>query len=257
VRRHADLLFAIALAVCGALASLLAEGIAPLRIAFAAPLVLVLPGFALTRLLFSERAIGIAERLLLTVGLSLGCAAVGGVILNLVPSGLNVGSWAVLLCLITLVGCAATIARERDVVSDVEDVQRQQDVTRIAPVQAACVAAAFVIAGAGLWVAHLPAPQQPQQGYTLLWSLPNSSTPGDTTVRVGVRNMEPDPTQYTLRIMSASSVLQEFAITLQPVDEWQADINLPSGTTDPVEAVLYRGSDTQNVYRRTMLRTGA
>src|SRR5215211_7765462 len=59
------------------------------RVMLALPLVLFLPGFALTVILFKRERVGIPERLLLSLGLSVALTALIGLILNWTPWGLQ------------------------------------------------------------------------------------------------------------------------------------------------------------------------
>src|SRR5947209_13497361 len=82
------------------------------------PLVLLLPGYALTSALLPRQTLGIAERLLLSLGLSLTIVILGGLVLNQTPFGLAKSSWAVLLTGITLSACiVAFIRRQGETIS--------------------------------------------------------------------------------------------------------------------------------------------
>src|SRR5436190_816373 len=101
-----DLGLTLALAVCALAASVAAPQGSLVRVAFTAPLVLILPGYAISVALLQAR-LGLAARLALSLGLSLALAACAGLVLNLTPWGLNSASWLALLVLVTL---AASIA---------------------------------------------------------------------------------------------------------------------------------------------------
>jgi uncharacterized membrane protein len=256
MRFPGDLVLAVGLAAVGAAAALLPDLIAPLKIPLTAPLVLVVPGYVLTRAIFPERSILDPERLLLSVGLSLVCAVLGGVLLNVTPWGLGAGTWAIYLFALTVAACVVAVARRSPVAGQAQDGLISGAAWPLNARQAALLACSALVVAGALWVAHTPVPQEPQQGYTLLWTLPQTDA-NDTTVRVGVRNLEATPLDYQLRIVAAGQLLQQFAIQLQPVDEWQADVTLPPSAPGPVEAILYRSDAPDTVYRRTLLRGGA
>src|SRR5690348_6500277 len=67
------------------------------------PLVLVLPGYMLTAALYHKRSLDASHRLLLTLGLSLAIDILSGLILNVLPAGLQATSWVTLLGLLTVV----------------------------------------------------------------------------------------------------------------------------------------------------------
>jgi hypothetical protein len=257
-RVSADLVVTVALALIGALVALLPGVPGALRIPLVSPLVLVLPGYALTRALFVERTPAALELMLLCVGLSLACAVLGGLVLNALPGGLTTLDWAVLLCAITVVGCAATlIQRARAPELSIGGFARTSMWS--GPPLGLRAGGLFVGAAlavvAAVWVARTPVPAIPEQGYTILWMLPATDSPDG--VRLGVRNFEPSPVQYQLRVVSGDQVLQEFSINLQPVEEWQAEVTLASLGDAPVEADLYRADSPDTIYRRTVLRGGS
>jgi hypothetical protein len=254
-RVPADLLVTLGLALLGALVALLPGVPAAVRVPLVAPLVLVLPGYALTRALFLERTPEPIVLVLLCLGLSVACATLGGLVLNLLPGGLSAPAWAALLCLITLVGCAASLiqrARAPATVSGGSVGTLSWSAPPLTPRAAALFAGAALAVVAAVWLARTPIGAIPEQGYTILWMLPATDSPDG--VRVGVRNFESAPMQYKLRVVSGDQVLQEFPINLDPVQEWQAELTLPALGNAPVEADLYRADSPDTVYRRTVLR---
>src|SRR5437899_947045 len=61
------------------------------------PLVLVLPGYALTSALFPRQVLGVPERVVFSLALSLVIVILGGLVLNFTAFGLHASSWSVLL----------------------------------------------------------------------------------------------------------------------------------------------------------------
>src|SRR5438067_5670942 len=111
--RSADIFVVAAITlVATVLALLVPPDIVFIRI-LTLPLVLVLPGYALTSALFPGRSLGVPERLVFSLSLSLAIAILGGLALNLTPWGLGTDSWAVLVASITLVACAVALIRRR------------------------------------------------------------------------------------------------------------------------------------------------
>ncbi|HCI79328.1 MAG TPA: hypothetical protein DHW02_06535, partial [Ktedonobacter sp.] len=84
----------------------------PVRL-LALPLVLVLPGYALTSALFPERAFPVSQRLVFSIALSLVTAVLGGLLIDVTPFGLQTDSWAGILGGITLCACVVTLIRRR------------------------------------------------------------------------------------------------------------------------------------------------
>src|SRR5579863_8696081 len=69
----------------------------------ALPLVFVLPGYTLTEVLFHQKLLNGTHRLALSLGISIALDILSGLILNMLPIGLQSLSWAVLLGLLTTV----------------------------------------------------------------------------------------------------------------------------------------------------------
>jgi len=84
----------------------------PLRTLFILPFLLVLPGYALTAALFPNQ-IGLAERLLLTLALSISVTVVSGLLLNLTAWGLQGTTWIVWLGGITIAASMLALARRQ------------------------------------------------------------------------------------------------------------------------------------------------
>jgi hypothetical protein len=252
--RLGDLALVVTLAAVGAVVCALPlEGV-PIRGLLAAPLVFVLPGYALTAALF-PRTLDWAEWLLFTLGLALAITALGGLVLNVTPWGLNAQSWATLLFGVTAVASLVAIYRRRRLEDQASEDQARSVQASVGVTSALAMGCAALLAGGAMWLAHTPVPQQPEQGYTLMWSLPVADA-GANGIRVGVRNFEPVPTSYALRIVAGGQTIQQFAIDLEPVDGWEADVSLPTADPGPIEALLYRADAPDVVYRRTLVRAG-
>ena len=89
----------LAMAVAGVAMAIVLLDFAPppIRIAATLPLVILLPGYALTSALFARQTTELPIGLLLSVGLSLAITILEGLLLNLTPWGLQATSWALAL----------------------------------------------------------------------------------------------------------------------------------------------------------------
>src|SRR6266516_7404066 len=87
--KNLDLIVTMTIATLNVLWALLASHIPVIGIILALPLVFVLPGYTLTAALFHNRSLGVPARLLFSFGLSLAIDILGGLILNLLPTGLR------------------------------------------------------------------------------------------------------------------------------------------------------------------------
>ena len=103
IRLPADLQVTAGAAVVCALVLLVP--VAPVRVTAGLPLVLVLPGYALTAALLPRRSLGRPELALCALGLSLAVAALGGLLLN-VAGHLSRPVWDILLTAVTIACCA-------------------------------------------------------------------------------------------------------------------------------------------------------
>ena len=110
---HRDLFVVIVLTIIAViLAFIVPSGWVPVRI-LTLPLVLVLPGYALTTAIFPKRELGGPEHFIFSLGLSIVIVILSGLILNFIPFGLHVSSWAITLSAITLAACAVALVRRR------------------------------------------------------------------------------------------------------------------------------------------------
>jgi uncharacterized membrane protein len=249
--KNLDLIIVAALGVIGiALAfSGLESGI--IRFAFGLPLMLILPGYALVAA-FAGGALGIAERVVLVIGLSLGTAAVGGLLLNFLPWGLTPVSWALWFGLITLVGGIATLVRRRNAttVTGASVTGTSRDWTMgLNPKQAGLLGAAAVIAIAALLVARAGVEDQTSR-FTQFYMLPDETN--RTSVKLGVVSTEAATTKYILKLEAGGRVLQEWSnIELKPGERWEQTLTVPQPEPgkSAVEAKLYKASAPNEVYR--------
>ena len=223
-----------------------------LRALITFPLVLLLPGYAVTAALFPGRTLGALQRTTLSVGLSLAIAALGGIVLNWTNWGLHTYSWAVLLGALTLAASAVAWLRRRalpvDTAAAEESAPPRLDVRTTLSL---CVAG-IVVLGA-IAVSRVGASQQQDSGFTQLWMTHEAGRPSD--IHVGVLSKELVAKAYVLQIKVAGDVLHEWpSIPLQPGESWDATLTVnPSGENVPVEAVLYQAGDPAHIYRRTLL----
>jgi uncharacterized membrane protein len=253
-----------------------------LRVAAALPLVLLVPGLAISLALWpepqsaidlenpgNEEAIGISRttRLLLSVGLSLAIAALGGLVLTLTPWGVQPGTWGCFLGAIAL-GAGLVAVLRRWTSAPAEDVA-QPLVTHSSPWAALGIPtislrqglllalAALVVAGA--WSAALSgAATLPSRGYTELWMLPTTQgiATGAAAVRLGVRNHETGVVRYRLRVETGGRTVQEWSeLDLRPGQQWEGQASWPAATSAkvPVQAVLFRADAPDVPYRHVLI----
>jgi uncharacterized membrane protein len=218
----------------------------PVRVVFAAPLALILPGYALTAALFGSRRPDRWQWLPLTLGVSLSCLALGAILLNYAPGGIGGLAWAILLVLVVLGSCAVA-ARRRGrpgrgpiLVATL----RPSPMTAILGIASMAMAtAALVLAQATVDADHI-------DGYTQLWiALPNTT---DASARIGVTSEQQQRRTYRLEIEvedRSSPVVRSFS--LEPAQTHVVTIRSDQAAS-PVrfKARLFRRGNPNTVYRR-------
>ncbi len=255
--RSMDLLAVVATTIVAAvLAVLVPPDIVLIRI-LTLPLVLLLPGYALVSALFPNRSLGVAERLMFSLGLSLPIVILGGLALNWTPFGLRASSWAVLLAGITLAASAVALVRRRGQsmsapgwlsVGNVGFTLRQGLLLGLA---------AAIVCGA-VAVSIIGAERQSYAGFTQLWILPAGGANAENAVRLGVSNMESTAMEYRLAVNVGGKVVKQWpAIDLEPNKQWEATLVLPpTASVARVEADLYRADAPTTIYRHVVLWLG-
>lgn len=223
-----------------------------LRILLTLPLVLFLPGYTLTTVVFSKYTLEGIERLLFSIGISLAITVIGGLVLQLTPAGLQTISWLALLGGFTLAtSLIGLILRQREIPRS-DPGRMRLSLSRHETIFLAL--AVFVVVGA-IGVARIGVFQQPTSPFTQLWML-SADAPDPNTVQIGVRNLEAVAKQYQLQVQISGQVTHEWSnIILEPDETWETTMILPVNATgaDTVDALLFLQSNPQAVYRRASL----
>ncbi len=248
--KNLDLLVIVTIAGLNVVWALLPGRIPMIGIILALPLVFVLPGYTLTEALFHKRSLDASHRLVFSLGLSLAIDILSGLLLNLLPIGLQAISWAMFLGLLTAVLSlfVAYLRRRRSV-----------SVNGARPPRFRFSISSFVLFGLAIVVASLSilyavigAVQQPHPGFTQLWMLPAVQAGKNCAVRLGVRSFESTPLTYriTMTVEQARATTWP-SIALAPQGEWDRQVSIPPGATDnvSVEVQLYRVDKPQAAYR--------
>src|SRR4051794_14153988 len=221
-------------AIAGAIVVVLALGgtITTLpRLVVAALFVMIVPGDALTQALFPGDTFEIPERLLLSTGLSLMIAALGGFALNQTAAGLTTGGWLIFLGGVALVaGLIAWLRRNQGSIPENQaqgtepprrwdlGLSRRQGV--LLGMAGLVITGSLIMARAGALAQTTPVTQ--------LWMLPAQTGP-QAAVRLGIRNLEATPVTYMLNVEAGSTVLKAWpSIELQPGETWEATYTLPT-----------------------------
>lgn len=251
IRRPSSLILSIVIVVGAALLFVLQLNQLPLEALFALPLVLLLPGYALTFLFFNRNALGNVERVLFGVALSFALTILGGVLLNLTPWGLDAATWLLVLVGLTLVLGIVGILRQREPAFVSWQVPRRS----ISVSDLVLYELSILLLFAALMIARVPPPAAQVQGYTALWMLPAEAQA--QKIEFGFKSQELDAETFRIELRMDGQVVQAWDnITLQPGEEWRNAFPLAPGKAAPstVEAYLYRRADDTAVYRRVLLQ---
>ena len=263
-RRSLDLVVVAGLAIAGLVAAFLVDLSPLIRAIFGVPLVLALPGYALTAALIPDRrALGRTERTILGVGMSIVVTILVALGLNLLPAGITNQTVALSLATIILACAAVGAARRRrdsgqaggpldPAEADGPDEGQADASRRFGP---ELLALAAILTVAAVFVAVLGTVRAPEPGFTQLWMLDGASP---NSIQVGIRNNEGQPLQYRLEIETQGQILRSSEIDLTSGSDTVQTIELPALTgTSPqtVTARLYRLDQpaTTTPYRTTLL----
>lgn len=253
MRGHRDLRLLLAVTLlCAAGALIVPLGAA--RVVFAAPLALVIPGYALSAAAFGSRLPEWPARLPLILGVSLACLALGGLLLNYTPGGIRGLPWVVLVVLVVLAGCLVA-ARRREPAG-----HRPSPVLRLRPGPGSAIvgAGALALTAAALILAQRTVHSDQVFGFTQLWVAPPRPTVSKT--QIGVTSEQQQRVAYRLVIEvdgQPGRIVKRFE--LEPGQTRTVTVGTPRAAP-PVrlEARLYRRGKPRSVYRRvsTWLKDG-
>jgi hypothetical protein len=219
-----------------------------IRMALSLSLILFLPGYGITSILFSGRGLDIPARLLLSVALSLAITALSGLLLHLTPWGIaldNPGT-VLLLCGTGLVGLIF-------LVRNLLNLDRTTVLPRVGfqPRQILLLVLAGMIAVIAVNLARTPVASRDLTGYTLLWVQPPSVA---DRLELGVRSEEFRTRKYQLRF-EINQVLREGpTFELKPGEtlEYVLKLGNESLAGQPIKVLLYRLDRPDEVYRRVV-----
>jgi uncharacterized membrane protein len=245
IRRYADLAAAAALAVLSAVVVTYVRDPTSVRALFAVLLLLVLPGYSVTALIFARHAVDWERHLLLAIALSISVSIVVALILNLTPLGLDAHTWAAALSAISCCACVVAAARRWD---DVLPIIRRP---RFALRDVVFFLVAALVLGYAVFLGRTPLSAKNVQGYTALWLVPGHAKT-TTSVRVGVISGELHPASYRLIVRFGKRVAFKHTVSkLMPGQQFTATVRLHSVPVrrTPVVALLYRQGRPHSVYR--------
>ena len=244
MRGHRELRLVTAAALLCAVLALLIP-VTGIALVFAAPLVLILPGYAITAAAFARRGLAWPQFLLLSVALSLATLVLGSLLLNYL-GGIHPLSWAVLLVLLVFGACRIAAARR----GEAETGPRWPRQRARGP-QLAMSLGAVAMTVVALVLGSSVRPAEDALGYTQLWILPEAGS-GESEAQVGVRSEQQASVDFDLRVRIGADRLVRRSFHLAPGETRLVKLRAPPGSIGklPVVVTLLRHNRPTKVYRR-------
>ena len=214
------------------------------------PLVLVLPGYALTAALFPPGTIDRDFRVVLVAALSIGVTALSGLVLQVFVD-LSRGVVAASLAAVTIAAAIAAWRERREHHRDVATrswpwLSAGSAVALLAAVAIAGVAIAIASGGANR---QLDAPR-----FSALWLVPQGAPgipPNGPPVIVGVSNREGRETGYRLSVRHGRSTVGVWRLRLAAGGEWET--TLAASELRGAGPLVARLDRAERAYRRVAL----
>lgn len=207
--------------------------------ALVATALLLLPGYLLTWSMLQPR-FGMAAALAVGGAASIALASIGGLVLNLLPWGLEPATWLGYVVVLSAIGLVLR--------------GRRRGRPRVTGILMSHEIALFGLAGIVVLVALVSAQlsaSSATESFTQLWLRP---APGESshTVEIDIRSEEGASTNYRLELRHRGVPVQAWeVIRLEPGERWTDRVDV--GRDGRARALLFRLSDPGVVYRETTL----
>jgi len=242
-RPNLDLIVASGLTLLAMIVALI-HNLGIIQVVFTLPLVFFLPGYVAMVALFPRRPFTI-ESLVYSIGISISIVILVGLFENYTVWGLLPESWVVFLGDGTLTLCVIALIRRWSQPSSLSI-----NPWHMSRRSVLLLSVASLIAISAIAISSAGAKQQAQTQFTQLWLVPGQQH----TVSLGIQNDEPRTLLYTLRLVDGNNVLKEWSpLKLDPSEQWETQLTLPTLPGSRVEALLYRLDAPDQVYRHVSL----
>ncbi len=246
-KRSLDLLLMCAATILGAMLVVAAVPLPVLRVPLTLPILFFFPGYALLEAANPRGGLGVVEKMLLGLGLSLSLLALGGLVLDLLPWGLQGATWMLYLCPIIFGGSLVAWLRRP---SSMPPSERWR--LSISGPQAICLSLSLLVVAGAMALAVAGAASARGTVPTQFWLLP-ADTASTPSVQLGLRNAEPQTITYRIDLeIDGRTVYQGDPITLEPQEMANPRLELPEeqARQERIEIKLYRMDDQETAYRR-------
>jgi hypothetical protein len=245
VRGHRDLTLVVGLAVvCAAIALLVP--LEAVRVVAAAPLCLVLPGYAIVAASFGPRSLSRGRFTVLVLGISLMTLVLSALVLNYVPGGIRDISWAIIVLVVIAGACRWTAIKRKP--GELPYVSGPWP--SATPADRLLLGGGALAAIVALLISATVFSADEVVGFTRIAMLPNAS---GSAVRIGIESNEKHRRSYRLRLALSGRPLLVKRLSLDPGDELELRVRIDSGLdrgSGRLAASLYRESSPQTLYRR-------
>lgn len=212
--------------------------------ALAALIVVFLPSYLIMWPVLQPR-LGSAGAFTIAGGLSIGMVAIGGLVLNLLPWGLQAATWLAYVAAVLAIALAFALALGLRPPS-------WRPRLGVAPHELALGGiGAIMLMGALILARSFAA--YPTESFTQLWIAPAAGAP-TPSVEVSIRNEEQAPTTYRLEVRRNGARVESWAdISLATGETWSRTVSVGSGQ---IEARLFRLSEPGTLYRHVEVQVG-
>ncbi len=242
-----DLALVAGLALLAGIMSL-AEGPSAARTLLGIALVTFLPGYAVGEALLHGRDLGIAERLMFAVAVSLSFATVGGMLVFPLGGGSTL-AWALLLVEPTVGACIIAALRRRRGVADAPS----RPGPRLNPLEIVPILVALLLCGGSLMAARAAA-RTDTATVTQLWMLPSPESESGTVTSVRVGALGSATPGMTVKVTAGGRTLLEEVVDAVPGGSWERTVPVPADLAElPVRAALKDPGQGDETIRRVEL----
>ena len=245
--KNLDLLVILTIVALNIVNVLLSLHISVISIAIALPLVFLLPSYVVTEVLLFKRPLNTTYCAILSIELSLAIDILGGFLLNIFVIGLRRISWIVLIGLLIVVFSLILAFLRREASSS----GSHKPILQFRVYDYVFIGVAVLVIVLSLQYSARGVEQQPHQGFTQLWLLPQQSRKS-CTIWLGVHSFEVTSMTYLIKLKeNGKQAEMQSPITLAPQEEWDQAIALSIDTVGdiPVEVSLYKADRPRDVYR--------
>jgi uncharacterized membrane protein len=243
---RSDLGLVVALTLVAAAATLLPGSLVVVRAVLALPLVLALPGYAMTRAMLRLDELRGTELLIVSVALSIMATVFAALLMQAVGVRLEERQWMAVIAVVTIVAAAVGISR-----GQAHPVVLPHVSVRLREAIAIAGAVVLLIAAAALGFTPLSAPKG-TVGDSPVWILPGA---GGNSADFGVINDETSARRYTVELTVVGQPARTFGpFALPPGGTWSRSVVVGPPSKPLTQVFLRYASNPKRVIQSGALR---